>query len=59
MKETRVRGVKEEDQVSNSKGNFITGPHGLLLESLDQNRTKVDQNVSRVFSKSVEFLKYY
>ena len=39
-----------------SKGNFITGPHGLLLESLDQNRTKVDQNVSRVFSKSVEFL---
>ena len=42
-----------------SKGNFITGPHGLLFEPLDQNRTKVDQNMTRVQSKSVEFHNYY
>ena len=39
--------------------NFNAGPHGLLFEPLDQNRTKVDQNMTRVQSKSVEFHNYY
>ena len=42
-----------------SKGNFNTGPHGLVFEPMDQNRTKVDQNMSRVQSKSFEFYKFY
>ena len=40
-------------------GNFNTGPHGLVFEPMDQNRTKVDQNMSRVQSKSFEFYKFY
>ena len=49
----------QEFNTLHSKGNFNTGPHGLVFEPLDQNRTKVDQNVSRVQSKSVEFHNYY